>query len=66
MNNRKKIILIVLIVVLVILLLLGIGFFAVLFSLQNSGPIMEFDVTLDPEPVRDFIVDSFESLLPTN
>lgn len=66
MNNRKKIILIVLIVVLVILLLLGIGFFAVLFSLQNSGDLIEFSVTVDPEPVRDFIVDSFESLLPTN
>ena len=66
MNKKKKIILIVLLVILIIALLIGIGFLCLLFSLQNSGPIMEFDMTLDPEPVRDFIVDSFESLLPTN
>ena len=64
--SKKKIILIVLIALLVVILLLGIGFFAMLFSLQNSGPLFEFDITVDPELVRDFIVDSFESLLPTN
>ena len=64
--NKKKILLGVLIAVLVILLVIGIGFFMVLYDLQNSGNLFEVQVTIDPEPVRDFIVDSFESLLPTN
>ena len=59
-KKRKKIIITVLIVILVIALLIVLGFFAVIFKLQNS-----FE-GVDPEPVRDFIVDSFESLLPTN
>ncbi len=63
--NKKKIILSVLIAILVILLVIGIGFFMVLYDLQNSGNLFEVQVTIDPEPVRDFIVDSFESLLPT-
>ena len=66
MNKKKKIILIVLLTILIIALLIVIGFFAVLFKLQNSGNLFEVQVTIDPEPVRDFIVDSFESLLPTN
>lgn len=63
--NKKKILLGVLIAILVILLVIGIGFFMVLYDLQNSGNLFEAQVTIDPEPVRDFIVDSFESLLPT-
>ena len=38
----------------------------VLYDLKSSGNLFEVQVTIDPEPVRDFIVDSFESLLPTN
>ena len=52
--------------ILVILLVIGIGFFMVLYDLKSSGNLFEVQVTIDPEPVRDFIVDSFESLLPTN
>lgn len=66
MNKKKKIILIVLLIVITIALLIGIGFFAVIFSLRNQGPLFEMDITVDPEPVRDFIVDSFESILPKN
>ena len=66
MSKKKKIVLIVLVVILVVILFLGIGFFAVLFSLQNSGPLFEVDMTVDSEPIRDFIVDSFEALLPIN
>ena len=65
-KKRKRVILTVLIVILVIALLIVLGFFAVIFKLQNSGNLFEVQVTIDPEPVRDFIVDSFESLLPTN
>ena len=64
--NKKKIILSVLIAILVILLVIGTGFFMVLYDFQNSGNLFEVQVTIDPEPVRDFIVDSCESLLPTN
>ena len=66
MNKKKKIILIVLLVILIIALLIGIGFLCLLFSLQNQGPLFEMDITVDPEPLRDFIVDSFESILPSN
>ncbi len=66
MNKKKKIILIVLITILIIALLIGIGFLCLLFSLQNQGPLFEMDITVDPEPLRDFIVDSFESILPSN
>ncbi len=66
MKRKKKIILVVSLTILIIALLIVIGFFAVLFKLQNSGNLFEVNVTIDPEPVRDFIVDSFESLLPTN
>lgn len=66
MNKKKKIILIVLITMLIIALLIGLGFIALIFGLQNSFEGVEFQMSIDPEPVRDFIVDSFESLLPTN
>ena len=66
MNKKKKIILIVLLTLLIIALLIGLGFIALIFGLQNSGNLFEVQVTIDPEPVRDFIVDSFESLLPKN
>lgn len=66
MNKKKKIILIVLITLLIIALLIGLGFIALIFGLQNSFEGVEFQMSIDPEPVRDFIVDSFESLLPTN
>ena len=52
--------------ILVILLVIGTGFFMVLYDLKSSGNLFEVQVTIDPEPVRDFIVDSFESILPTN
>lgn len=65
-NKRKKIILILLLVILVVALLLVIGFLTVIFSLQNSGELIEFEMTVDPGPVREFIVDSFESMLPKN
>ena len=63
---RKKIVIIILLTILIIALLIGIGFFMVLYDLKSSGNLFEVQVTIDPEPVRDFIVDSFESLLPTN
>ena len=66
MNKKKKIILIVLLVILIIALLTGLGLLAIIFSLQNSDPLFELDITVDPEPIRDFIVDSFESILPKN
>ncbi len=66
MKRKKKIILIVLITMLIIALLIGLGFIALIFGLQNSFEGVEFQMSIDPEPVRDFIVDSFESLLPTN
>ena len=66
MKRKKKIILIVLITLLIIALLIGLGFIALIFGLQNSFEGVEFQMSIDPEPVRDFIVDSFESLLPTN
>ncbi len=62
----KKIILIVFLITLIIVLLVAIGFFAVIFSLQNSGDLFEFQMSIPVEPVRDFIVDSFESFLPKN
>lgn len=65
-KKRKKVILTVLIVILIIALLIGLGFIALIFGLQNSFEGVEFQMSIDPEPVRDFIVDSFESLLPTN
>ena len=55
--NKKKILLGVLIAVLVILLVIGTGFFMVLYDLKSSGNLFEVQVTIDPEPVRDFIVD---------
>ncbi len=64
MKRKKKIILIVFLTILIIALLIVIGFFAVLYKLQNSGNLFEVQVTIDPEPVRDFIVDSFEAILP--
>lgn len=64
--NKKKIMLGVLIAILVILLVIGTGFFMVLYDLKSSGNLFEVDVTIDPEPIRDFIVDSFESILPSN
>ena len=66
MNKKKKIILIVLLTLLIIALLIGLGFIVLIFGLQNSFEGVEFQMSIDPEPVRDFIVDSFESLLPTN
>ena len=66
MNKKKKIILIVLLTLLIIALLIGLGFIALIFGLQNSFEGVEFQMSIDPEPVRDFIVDSFESILPTN
>ena len=63
--RRKKIVIIILLTILIIALLIGIGFFMVLYDLKSSGNLFEVQVTIDPEPVRDFIVDSFESLLPT-
>lgn len=62
---RKKIVIIILLTILIIALLIGIGFFMVLYDLKSSGNLFEVQVTIDPEPVRDFIVDSFESHLPT-
>lgn len=65
MNKKKKIILGVLIALLVILLLIGIGFFAVIYDLQNSGNLFEFQMSIPEEPVRDFLVDTFEAFIPT-
>ncbi len=64
-KKRKKIIITGLIVILVIALLIVLGFFTVVFKLQNSGNLFEVQVTIDPEPVRDFLVDTFEAFIPT-
>lgn len=64
-KKRKKIIITVLMVILIIALLIVLVFFAVIFKLQNSGNLFEVQVTIDPEPVRDFFVDSFEAFIPT-
>lgn len=64
-KKRKKIIITVLIVILVISLLIVLGFFAVIFKLQNSGNLFEFQMSIPEEPVRDFLVDAFEAFIPT-
>lgn len=65
-KKRKKIILIILLVILIIALLLVLGFVAFVVGLQHSFEGVEFQMSIPEEPVREFIVDTFELFLPKN
>lgn len=65
-KKRKKIVLIILLVILIIALLLVLGFIALIMGLQNSFEGVEFQMSIPEEPVRDFIVDTFEAFLSAN
>ena len=64
-KKRKKIIITVLMVILVIALLMVLGFIAFVVGLQHSFDGFEIEMSIPEEPVRDFLVDTFEAFIPT-
>lgn len=64
-KKRKKIIITVILVILIIALLLVLGFIAFVVGLQHSFDGFEMEMSIPEEPVRDFLIDSFEAFIPT-